>query len=349
LQLLESDYCDELQGGDFPMGVKVNQYGKPEAYSFYERHPGSLEGGGAKYQISANDVLHPAYKTRIGQLRGVPKIAPALMRTWQLSKYEEAELIAARQQACAGVFFKKTLPEGWTGEPVDGDLGQVGVVTEPGQGIELPYGVEAQLYNPTHPNSNYTAFTQAQLRALAVCGGVSFHVLSGDLTSVNYSSARIGYLSDQSGWKMLQELLITRVLEPVFNRWLETEVMTGRLPVAFTLPSARAHTWHPKRWVWVDPQAEAAGLAAMLENRLMSPQQAIASGGRDPDEVLRECAAWQAKLDALGVSGGPATTFGAAKPGLAPVPATENDSNDEDGEPDLYAPEEAETETEDAA
>lgn len=338
LSLLESDFCDEAYNDDakrIVQGIELDAAGAPVAYYFFTRHPGDMVGGGGgiRERVPAADVLHVANYERLGQVRGVPVMVSALLRMHQLGQYEQAELEMARMQACIGTYFTKPSPEGWEGAPDESDPASIGLITEPGMGVELPAGVQPVVYNPTHPGNNYGNFTRDQLRAIAMAGGCSFHALSGDLTAVNYSSARIGYLLDQEGWKAWQQVLIDSVCEPIFRRWLEIEIAAGRL--ADLRAEQRAHTWHPKRWRWVDPQKDAAGLSAMLADRLMSPQQAIGESGRDPDEVIAEWQAWDSMLVSRGVLGGPATSAQATAPAQAePIPDSAADSDDEDGEPE---------------
>ena len=48
--------------------------------------------------------------------------------------------------------------------------------------------------------------------------------LSGDLTSVNYSSIRQGALENRENFKTLQKVIIFKFLYPLYKRWLGSAI-----------------------------------------------------------------------------------------------------------------------------
>ena len=66
------------------------------------------------------------------------------------------------------------------------------------------------------------------------CSNISYHALTNDLTSVNYSSIRQGALEDRSMFQLYQQFVIDHFVNPIFKSWLEMAMSTGyiNLPIA---------------------------------------------------------------------------------------------------------------------
>ncbi|MBT3840841.1 MAG: phage portal protein [Verrucomicrobia bacterium] len=176
----------------------------------------------------------------------------AMTRLQMLGAYEEAELTAARVAASKMGFLVKERSEGYIGDT--DEAGNPLMEVEPGAIEELPMGTTFQSWNPDHPVGNYAGFVKSCLRGIAAGLGVSYNMLANDLEGVNYSSIRAGLLDEREYYKAVQRWFIDTVITPVFEGWLETNILNGtiNLPAA-KLEKFNAPDWKPRRWAWVDP------------------------------------------------------------------------------------------------
>jgi lambda family phage portal protein len=211
-----------------------------------------------------------------------------------LGGFEKAALVNARVSAAKGGFFE--WQEGYGPEDDEGE--EIYMEAEPGAFQELPAGVKFNPWNPQYPSGEFAPFHKAMLRGIASGLGVSYVNLANDLEGVNFSSIRQGTLDEREHWKELQEWLIESLIEPVFAAWLPRALLAGRITVdtprgprplrAERIDKYRAVEWQPRRWDWIDPNADVKAAVASKNNLLASPGQIIRDRGRDPDSVWQE-------------------------------------------------------------
>lgn len=296
LQLFESDYLDinynaSLPGGNIVrMGVEFDQYRRRVAYYFFTKHPGDIGIVGQNSQhrtrYAASEITHLFARERIGQTIGMPWIVSSIKALNMLAGYEEAELVAARVGASKMGFIENATPEDWPG-PRDG--GKNVTDAEPGTFENLDPGQRFVPWDPQHPNQAYGAFVSGQLHRIGAGVGLSYHTLSGDLTQVNYSSARIGRMEDLETYKMIQGWLISDLITDVFTDFLESALLTQQIK----LPAAgfnkfNAPDWKPRRWPYVDPEKDIAAAKAAIRIGITSQRAVIAEGGGDINETFAD-------------------------------------------------------------
>ena len=306
LQVLDPQRCrpdyDEvrLKGGAFIRhGIEFNKYGRPVAYHFTttdaEKDDDAYQYGGRSYvRIPADQMVHGFIPDMTGQKRGIPWTATALWRLQMLGGFEKAALVNARVSAAKGGFFE--WQEGYGPESDEDE--EIYMEAEPGAFQELPAGVKFNPWNPQYPSGEFAPFHKAMLRGIASGLGVSYVNLANDLEGVNFSSIRQGTLDEREHWKEMQEWLIESMLEPVFAAWLPIALLSGRIAIDTPrgprplrperIDKYRAVEWQPRRWDWIDPNADVKAAVASKNNLLASPGQIIRDRGRDPAAVWQE-------------------------------------------------------------
>lgn len=330
LQVLDPDVLDitherapargqtEIRGG-----VELDGWGRRIAYHVYDGHPSEHLGRqGSRIPLRADQVAHLYIPERVGQTRGVPWFAAAMIATRMLDGYREAELVAARISASKMGFF--TPDENAPVPDPNSNAGAVedfGMEAEPGKFGMTPYGYKFDAWDPQHPNSAYEAFEKAILRHIAAGLEVSYSSLTGDLSDVNYSSIRAGLLAERDVWRALQFWMIEHFHRRVFRAWLPWAITTGRLDVPMS--EARrlgAHEWQPRGWDWVDPQKDVEASIMARRAGLDSLTRIAASQGRDVEEIFREIQREEELAEEFGLeldldtrSRGPAPTNGSAE------------------------------------
>lgn len=327
LQLIEADRLDERLNGQvgqnrLVMGVEIDADGRPVAYHLHTRHPGdtfsSATQGDRIEVVPASDIVHLFTAERAEQRRGVPWFHAAMKRLRDLGNFEDSAVIAAHVGAAKMGFF--TTPDG-DGTPLAGatdtSTGALIDEVEPGMFQTLPQGYQFQAFNPDYPHANFDPFVKAALRGVAAGLGASYHVLSGDLTDVNFSSIRAGTLEEREGWMILQSWFAESLLDPVFEAWLDTALLSGALdPLT---PASRERylrgvSWQGRRWQWVDPVKDIEASERAVALGVKTRRQIAAEQGLDFDEVIAQLAKEKAAMEALGLPSSSAPTPAAPVP-----------------------------------
>lgn len=313
LQLLDPEHLDvthnraDLKNGNtIKFSIEFDGMGAPVAY--YIRVDAAKASNyswmGKNYvRVPADEIIHCFVPERVGQKRGIPAAATAMLRMNMLSGYEDAAITAARVGASTmGFFTRNAEGVGYEGDDVDED-GAVITDVEPGVFEQLPEGVDFKAFDPDYPHQQFPEFVKACLRGISSGLGVSYHTLANDLEGVNYTSSRTGALEDREAWKALQEWMIENFLYRVYMRWLPRALKLGKItgPTGAALPQTRLdkfseHTWQGRRWDWVDPLKDTQANALAVAHGLKSRAEIIRSQGRDPDQVWQELEAENARL-----------------------------------------------------
>lgn len=306
LQVLESDHLDSGRnellagGGRIVAGIEIDAIGRRAAYWLFPDHPGEtvpVPGALESRRVPADQVIHLYEKLRPGQMRGVPRLAAAMMRLRDLDDYEEAELVRKGIEACFAAFV--TSPEadpGLTTATAD-DAGRRIETLGAGMIQYLRPGESVQFGAP-QTAEGYAEYTRTQLHAIAAGAGVTYEQLTGDLSQVNYSSIRAGLLEfrrlvDTMRWQLVVPVLLNRV-QAEFS-------LMAKLAGAIRR-DAPAWEWTAPRWEWVDPLKEVEAAAAEVRLGLSSLSEKLRERGMDPDRVFEEIAAERKKLAALNIT-----------------------------------------------
>jgi lambda family phage portal protein len=144
-------------------------------------------------------------------------------------------------------------------------------------------------------------FLRLQLRAVAAGLGVMYEQLTGDLSGVNYSSIRAGLIEFRRRIEAVQySVLVFQFCRPVWQRFILTEILTGRL-------AGKVEDFAPVNWVcpgfaWVDPLKDAEAEGTAIAAGLMSRRQAVAARGYDVEALDAEIAADNARAAKLGLA-----------------------------------------------
>jgi lambda family phage portal protein len=141
-------------------------------------------------RVPAADVLHIYRPIDAGQIRGLPHIAPAMVRLFLLDQYDDAELDRKKTAAMFAGFITKTAPE----EPMMGEAeadldGRPAIASlEPGTMQVLLPGEDVKFSSPADVGGGYEAFQYRTLLAVSASVGLPYHLVTGDVRQANYSS-----------------------------------------------------------------------------------------------------------------------------------------------------------------
>jgi lambda family phage portal protein len=314
LQILDPVLCpvdfdeDRRPGGGFiRAGIEYTKMGRPVAYYFTTLDQSQADyhySGRAFIRVPADEIIHWFEEDFVGQKRGLPWMATALLRMRQLGEFEKSALNNAREGANkVGVI---EWDEGFGPEPEeddatksDDDLGFEDIELDSEMGVyhQLPMGARLKRVETGYPNGEMAVFSKHMLRGVATGLGVAYNDLANDLEGVNLSSIRHGVLSERDQWIELQESLIEAFALPIYERWLEYSLLKQKITLdnGSPLPASKrskfmAVTFQARRWQWIDPAKDVTADADAVDNLFKSRGQVIRERGRDPREVYAEVA-----------------------------------------------------------
>lgn len=296
IQFLEADHLVDTKnefytnGNRIIMGVEVNDKKQPVAYHMYKDHPHDY-GYTQKTEtirVPAEDITHAFIRQRPEQTRGYPFIASVMSSIKMLNGYYESELVASRVSSAKMGFFTSPAGDGYVGDDVQDEYTPI-MDAQPGSFEQLPAGVSFTPFDPTHPTTAFESFSTAMLRSIASGLNISYHSLSNDLSSVNYSSLRAGSLEDRDQYRMLQKFMIEHFIEPIFMNWLSKAMLSAiNLPIQKYDKFADNVSFIPRSWGWVDPQKEMAANIQGLQNGIVTYQDIESNYGRDVEELFEQ-------------------------------------------------------------
>jgi len=331
-QILEIDRLQtpmaEISNPQVRNGIRFDDEGVPEAYYIMRYHPGdSLSGTSyvknddvdeipAFFENGLKRVLYIYNPRRPEQTRGYSKFAAGLKAYQDLSRYEEAYIMKALEDAClvgivttpAAEEFQQNYTAGNLSTEDGSERLQRYHEFAPGKWNYLDPGEDITIHNPNMDNSALEAFTDHLLRDPASAIDVPPEVLTQNWKGMNYSNARTVLLQFYLSCMIRQARLIKSYCIPTYHNVITQ--LVGRGLVTQTGFDRRTedylkHTWIPPGWSWVDPVKEAQGKQIELDNNIETLTNICASKGRDLEEHLesraRELQLMQEKEEKYGV------------------------------------------------
>jgi lambda family phage portal protein len=294
-------------GNAIRQGIEFDRIGRRVAYHFLRRHPGdSTDPGlaGALTRVPASEIIHVIDPVEGGQLRGVSKLAPAIVKLFLLDQYDDAELDRKKVAAMYAMFVTSPAPENPLAPPED-EAGDAGYEVSPGQIVRLDPGEDVTVGQPADSGATYEPFQYRTLLQISAALGIPYPYLANDMVKGNFSNSRLALIEFRrrvSAWQ--HSVMVYQLCRPVYARWMDVAVLSGALTLSdYEANRARlvAADWLPTKWDWVDPLKDANAEIAQIEAGLKSRTQAIAERGYDAEQVDREIAAEHARERALGL------------------------------------------------
>jgi lambda family phage portal protein len=310
IDFLDSDKCTELPtGGRIVNGIEYDPLGRVAAYWLFDQHPGDVvrlaSAGYISRRIDALYIIHLFTPDRAGQGRGFPRIAPVIARVRDLQLYEDAELNRKNLEARISVLGSgsiellssqgdMTLPGGAQGAmPRAGEtLGALGS----GGIMNMPIGTNFTVVQP-QAMPGYVEYVKHQLHLIAAGFGVTYEMMTGDVSEVNFSSARVRMLDFRREAEVEQwSLLAPNLCDRVCRAFEDAAVLADIVPKASYL------FYHSTpKWSYVDPSKDVNADLAEISGGLSSVSEKLRQRGYNPDDVFSELASDLGKLRDLGV------------------------------------------------
>lgn len=302
LQLLEIDYLDSTKqaatseaGGPIVSGIEFDALGKPAAYWLRDRHPGdTLAAVGhlslKSMRVSAESIIHLFAPDRPGQARGITRFAPVIARLRDLAIYEDAELARKQNESLLSVIVSGDAEQfavpsaGKTVAGAQADASQFGQLGQLAPGAVLSANGQHVTVAQPAAAGGYADYIRVQLYAVAAGLGVTYEMLTSDLSKVNFSSGRTGQQEFRRGATQRQwHVLVPRLLTPVWRAFVERAVLAGHLKAPDYAVEAT-----PPRWGYVNPQQDVRADAEEVKAGLSSVSEKLRQRGYQPERVFAE-------------------------------------------------------------
>lgn len=312
LQLLEIDWLDSTKtgtgtsGNSIVNGIEYDNLGRIQGYWLLDQHPGDQNTIMSRVSlrassrfIPASQILHLYTLDRPGQGRGFPRASPVIARVRDLQVYEDAELARKNLESRLSVLASGDLSQFTTAPDSAGELpkkaSDMGELAG-GALIQLPPGMTTTVVEPKAA-PGYTDYTKWQLHLIASGFGVPYEAMTGDMSEVNFSSARIRSIDYRREVEMTQWTnLVPRLCNPVCRAFEDAAVLAGIIAKAtYQLDHAT-----PK-WDYVNPAQEVAADLDEISGGLSSISEKLRRRGYKPEAVFQEISDDFKRLQELGV------------------------------------------------
>lgn len=306
LQLLEIDWLDSakngtINGNSVVNGVEYDRLGRVAYYWLFDQHPGELVGTlrkGASRPVPARSVIHLYRPDRPGQGRGFTRLSSVIARIRDVQLYEDAEISRKNLESRLSVIASGDVtqmagpPEDGAGNANDGDLGRLG-----SGGITMvPAGMNMTVIEPKAA-PGYTDYIVQQHHIIAAGIGVPYESMTGDMTKVNFSSARIRRIDFKRDVEQVQWLLLVpQLCKRVRAAFMEAALLAGKLQ-----RPEPAVDWSTPKWEYVNPAQDVKADADEIAAGLSSFSEKLRQRGYKPELVFSELKTDLDRLQADGV------------------------------------------------
>ena len=302
LQTLEQTYLDNSKTGQKQSngewlldGIQYNVDGSIKGYwlkQFIESSPYNTPVENISKFYNADEIIHIFRKERAGQHVGMTWFAQNGNMLKNHDVYIDAKLMQQKIAACFGAIVSNPQKAIGINTKTDSN-GQQFDSLEPAMIEYVDAGTEiTQLTPPKADNS--AEFDISLQRIIAVSGGITYEMLTGDYSRVNFASGRMGKSEFFTQLDYVQKLMFLPKLNIIAD-WFTNlnSIVSGskNLEVEWTFPPRAA----------VNPQEDFAVMFAKVRAGLMSPSEAAQLLGTKLPLVLQRWKDDKKMFDAMGL------------------------------------------------
>lgn len=306
------DWADQrtLDNGNVVYGGIEYHDEKPVAYWFRRRDMFTQSFSTDRYRVPAEQVFHYFIPSTAEALRGVTDFLPVIKDIAHMDSFRETVIIGKRVAASSMGFItsdKESQDSFDVGEEEENYQPPTMITDfEPGAIHQLEPGQDIKTVQSNQGGDDFSAFNEAMLTAISM-GLSSFkQALTGDTSSINYSSAKFGHNIESARFKTHQDRLIDTVILPLFQAFLEHAVINSKINVRMTQIESilDATTIIRPRVTSIEPIRDIQSEVLLIETGLKSKAQVIMEMGNDPSQVFKEIEAEKHMLNTCVVSEG---------------------------------------------
>lgn len=327
----------QLDGSDLRGGVELDDYGAARAYWVRNSHPSDVGPGWDRNKWTRVPreggtgrplFVHAINKRRAHQHRSIGRLAAVMSRIQSQSLADKTELQAQITNAIFGLYAKtgrSSREMAQSMAPIDdgqggytdverADFYEQADLTFGGVHVAVvPKEDEIATIESTRAGTNFVAFQNYIIRAIASSLGISYEQLSNDWSGINYSSARTLLNEVWRGLLADRHLFTQSFCTPIYAAWLEEAVARDMIKVPGGKAMFYVHRDALTQCQWIgpgrgviDPKKEADGRKTDRDDYASNLVIDCAEQGRDFRQVLWGAKRVQREMERYGFTPKPA-------------------------------------------
>ena len=296
-------------------GVEITKEGKVTAYHISSHFPGEYASQQEWTRVEKRgkntgnpNILHIFNSERADQYRGVPFLAPIIETIKQMSRYTEAEIMAAIVNSFFAVFV--TTKENGEIEEFSGvDGGPDGGMEEGTELQEMPArqeievgtgsvhyladGEEVTAVAANHPSSSFDGFINALMKQIGAALEIAPEVLFKSFNK-SFSASKAAMNESWKSFRTRRSWFVNDFCQEVYNLWLAEAVSKGRINAPGFFHDLRIRqaytncTWNGPTQGQIDPGKEVAAAAARVAEGFSTREdECAAMNGSDFEDNIR--------------------------------------------------------------
>jgi len=228
---------------------------------------------------------------RSSQSRGEPALTSSIKYIDHLTKYVDAELVAAVVNACFVMFISRREPKLPT--PYTKGISSTGYDTdnnrleklEPGSILYGEEGEDAKGIGNVRPGEVFDPFVNKMLAFIGRPLCIPLMLITLDFSGATFMNARIAYQPAQLKWRIEQKNRVVPLVSKIW-RWFITRKIAEK---ALTQrDDAFRFSVICNRWPYVDPYKESMADKQQLENKTTTRTRIAARQGDDFEDLADE-------------------------------------------------------------
>jgi len=281
-------------------GIEINDYAEPKKFHLTTR----------ENPISAENMLLSFFPIETEQYLGLSWLYPVMCAMWDHDQLFADKLKISRIGSRLGIHMSPETRGGIDGLlDTDSSSGDDYLDLE-FQGLyfgkEKPSPIEI-----TDPISNtFQPLVEMIMGYIAMGMGFSYQAFTSDLKGANFSSARTNTIGDNRTYTGAFKKFVDYCGKPKWEKFVEWEVITGRLADFGVTPSVYAkNKWKYNRslWLpmdyqeWVDPLKDQQALILMYKTGQITYRELCARSGKNLSTQIKELAEERQDLIASGL------------------------------------------------
>ena len=314
-EMIPHDYNGAAKNGNtISAGIEFDKIGRRVNYYFYKARPGAMDEWnlGELVPIPASSVIHLFDPSRPGQIRGVPHLAAALIKLFELDKFDDATLLRQQIQNLFAAFLTRAASGDAGVNPLTGladEIFQEGrpvVGMEPGTFQELAPGEAVTFSDPPDAGPNYPSFMKQQLMSISGATGVPYSVSTGDMAGLSDRVMRVILDEFARYVQGFQEHFSFQVCRPLWFAWMEQVFFTDALAIPTSYLKDRS-PWNAVKWMtharkYLHPVQDVAAREASIRAGFTSRSAIVSEQGEDAEVIDQEQAEDNARAKSLGLT-----------------------------------------------
>ena len=302
IELFECDHVDAALTDrklNIVNGFQLGEYNRTVGYYFT---PDLTQFVKKPVLLPEREVNHIAWKVRASALRGLSKLAPALLTIFNLKEFEDAIQIGRLVASRITLVHEKTKGGYVPGQ--DGDNEEFDEKLEFGCSnvVEIGKDEKVSVIESAKGAGDTATHIQHQQRSITSTMGVNNSSVTG-VYNKSFSAQRQELIDRWASYIMMRSLVTRQHVRPCYERWLNAAIISAVQQVGSDIDWS---TIYDVQFIgpvmpWIDPLKEANSLKILKQIGMLPLTMALAQRGLDVSKILEMYSEEREKMEDLGL------------------------------------------------